>query len=1111
MKKIHLIALIALKITLNMTAFSQTPDILRIKNDSAQIVLEHLDIHVEVIGNIATTTTKMIFYNPQNRVLEGELNFPLGEGQSVYRYAIDVNGKLREGVAVEKKLGRQAFENVIRQQIDPGLLEMTAGNNYKSRIYPIPANGRKTVVVAYEEELNQEKNPVYQLVLGYGKVKEFNLHVEVINQPTMPAIKENLLDGFGFQQTNGTFVAGHQASNFQATGTFSFEIPTTIEEQVFRQKTDNVDFFYINLMPEVKTIPKTLPKSIGIVWDTSKSGESRDIDKELALLQSYLKKLQNVETTVLKFSNELIEEQNFSINNGNATDLIESLTNTIYDGGTNLTAVNLAELPYDEILLFSDGLSNIYDFNWDADLKPTHTITSSKSNDIPQLSYLSQSTKGNFINLSTTTIEEATETLTNNSYQFLHASYSGGDISQVYPSKPQTIKEGQPFSVSGQINTQAPVKLTLHFGTKDTVLHTQEITIKDQYNANSIARLWANKKVKQLVQQKKKNKEAIIRLGKFYNLVTPFTSLIVLDRVQDYVKYKIEPPAELMEEYNKLLQQQTVEQKKGKKEIIDQAIRDCKSRMRWWDTKYPEKETIAEKIQNHISRNRENRRNNQRNNDNFYGDATIQLNINPLATVDSSGHDQVVTGFIIADNGEPLIFVDISVKGKITRTTSDIDGRFTINANQEDVLVFNYIGYEVIEVPVEGETTKSIEFSEYNTVLSEVVVTEPNNKRRRRRGRIRPSRQEAPIEEEYIEEVQELEAPVMMAGGAPEPSNNEGTRVLAKISLNEIGRRDKRIVTDSITQPTTQINVKEWEPNEPFIATLKETPPQEQYQKYLELRKAYHNSPSFYLSVGQLFLQSEQENHAKLGKRILSNIVELELENHELLKILAHKYRQIEEHDISIYLFQQILELRDDEPQSKRDLALAYQAAGQYQKALDLFYEIVTTDWSNDIKGRFPLIKATVIYEMNNLIALHKDKLKLSRINKDLIIKTPLDIRVVLDWNTLETDMDLWITEPTGEECGFSNQLTEIGGRLTADYTQGYGPEEYLLKKAIPGEYIVKVKYYANRVQKISGPITIQVSIFTNYGSKNQTEEKLILQLAEEKGEFEAARFIWKD
>jgi len=51
--------------------------------DSSRLKLSILDIRVKIIGNYAATTYDMQFYNGLERTLEGELIFPLGEGQTV--------------------------------------------------------------------------------------------------------------------------------------------------------------------------------------------------------------------------------------------------------------------------------------------------------------------------------------------------------------------------------------------------------------------------------------------------------------------------------------------------------------------------------------------------------------------------------------------------------------------------------------------------------------------------------------------------------------------------------------------------------------------------------------------------------------------------------------------------------------------------------------------------------------------------------------------------------------------------------------------------------------------------------------------------------------------
>jgi len=82
-------------------------------SDESPIRVSDVKIDVKVVGAMAVTTVDMVFYNPNNRVLEGELQFPLGEGQNISRFALDIDGNLREGVVVEKAKGQEVFESII--------------------------------------------------------------------------------------------------------------------------------------------------------------------------------------------------------------------------------------------------------------------------------------------------------------------------------------------------------------------------------------------------------------------------------------------------------------------------------------------------------------------------------------------------------------------------------------------------------------------------------------------------------------------------------------------------------------------------------------------------------------------------------------------------------------------------------------------------------------------------------------------------------------------------------------------------------------------------------------------------------------------------------------
>src|SRR5690606_24171604 len=82
-----------------------------------------------------------------------------------------------------------------------------------------------------------------------------------------------------------------------------------------------------------------------------------------------------------------------------------------------------------------------------------------------------------------------------------------------------------------------------------------------------------------------------------------------------------------------------------------------------------------------------------------------------------------VTGTVSDENGEPLIGVNIQVKGTNLGTATDLDGHFTLEDVDDDaVLVVSYIGYQTQEFTVDRHTQLNIVLVTDSQLLDEVVV-----------------------------------------------------------------------------------------------------------------------------------------------------------------------------------------------------------------------------------------------------------------------------------------------------------------------------------------------------------------------------------------------------
>lgn len=263
------------------------------------------------------------------------------------------------------------------------------------------------------------------------------------------------------------------------------------------------------------------------------------------------------------------------------------------------------------------------------------------------------------------------------------------------------------------------------------------------------------------------------------------------------------------------------------------------------------------------------------------------------------------------------------------------------------------------------------------------------------------------------------------------------------------------------------------------------------YETYLELRETYQETPSFYYDVATFFIQQKDK---ETGTKIMSSIAELGLENAELYKLLAYKLKELEMYETELFIAEKVLKSRPFDVQSHRDYALALQDNKRYQEALDHLYQTITNSYDAEFSRRNKNISEILIPEINNLISLYGNNLDLSKIDKRMIADIPVDIRVVINWNKDNTDIDLWIEDPNGETCYYGSPTTQIGGRMSNDITQGFGPEQFMLKKAVKGKYKIKTNFFGENQMSLSGPTTISAEIYLMYSSGKEIRSLITFQ-----------------
>lgn len=924
--------------------------------DDVAIQLKSVKTQVEIINGLAETTLEMQLYNPNQRQLEGTLEFPLQEGQQITALALDINGEMRDAVPVPKAKGQQVFEAIERRNIDPALLEQTQGNNFKLRVYPIPAQGTRTVRIRYQETLSQNaQGKLYRLPLQFANtVSHYELTILGKGLEAAPQSQQ-----LNFKpKADNTYIAELKNPKFNQFKYIDVSIPAPKNAQIFTQHLNNSDYFYAEIPVVEFTQKRQLPQHIGILWDASLSAQQRDLQSELALLESYFQHVQNADIELTLLRQRASTPIRFKVQNGDWRELKKYLQNIVYDGATNLSDWKNNNT-IQEYLLFSDALEN-YGTQTAPQLKAQQRLYSIQANanllNHQTLRQLAEKNHGQYLHWSTPEeFKQAQYNLIHDRSRLLEV--QGNGVSDLHI--PSYFPENGIVRVFGRytplIGEQAQLQLKLQNGRQ---VQETRLAFKNASSSQQIAALWAKEKIAELLTQPTLNEQKIQALGQQFNIVTPNTSLIVLENISDYIQYDIQPPTSLKAEFDQAIQQKKESLQQKQQHALTESIQAYQEHQEWWETDFPKT-----KLKKPLFRRAE------------------------------------------SQNNAPVV---------------------------------------------------------------EVAPVEPF-----------------------------VDSPPQPAPPAPEPVTatvtTESRAIAAADALEQHQvQQSQKVEEKRVTQNNITIEIQPWKDDAPYVARLEKASKQNAYQIYLDERANHLNNPSFYLTVADL-LQQKGLNQEAI--QVVSNLAELNLENRHVLRLLGQQLMLFKQYNDAIAIYQKVLKMAEEEPQSWRDLALAYAENKQYDDAIRTLYHVVSHPWD----GRFGGIHLIATDELNNLILKAPQSPAIKDIDPQLIRNLPVGIRVVLTWDSDNSDMDLWVIDPNNEKTFYSNPLSAQGGKISDDFTGGYGPEVFWLKQPMKGEYTIKAHYYGDHQQIVTGPTTAFMRLIRHWGTPQQSEHILRVKMTKDR------------
>ena len=298
----------------------------------------------------------------------------------------------------------------------------------------------------------------------------------------------------------------------------------------------------------------------------------------------------------------------------------------------------------------------------------------------------------------------------------------------------------------------------------------------------------------------------------------------------------------------------------------------------------------------------------------------------------------------------------------------------------------------------------------------------------------------------------------------------------------------------------------------PYLNALKSAKPADRMRVLAEQEAIYGSLPGFYFDTAEFFRGAGDRDTARI---LLLSALDLPSADEETMTIAAFRLQQAGEHDLAVALFERIAANAEFRPQPKRALALALIARAKanpnprarrqdLERAFVLLTEVALDPFSGDYDG----IDVTALMEANAIIPLIEESGGTWSLDKRLVRLLDTDVRIVIEWTNGDSDLDLWVMEPSGEKAYYSNQETDIGGKMSDDMTRGFGPEQYFLRRAADGDYAVIIDGFASDRIRPNGPGRVMVRLIRDFGRPTQSEELVDVEINFDRNAHENERIV---
>jgi hypothetical protein len=504
------------------------------------VQIQSCSIKVDANLFVAKTVIELEFYNPNNNTVEGVKNFKLDTGLAITGFELELNGKFRKGSIEQSAKAAQAYNAIVGKRVDPALLQMTGDNFYTLRIFPFDPRGTRKIRFTIHQLMKSKKDAVaYALPLAFtDTIRKFTTSVHAFGISLPPRDPGGIINEAFFHFTGSEANLLYERRNLIANQPVLFELPISQASVTCFGKKDGKTYFATRYLPAVPPSYAINAKTLTVFWDVSASGSQRQVDKEINFLKQYVALHKPSTLEIVSFNYKI---RNRTIFNSGDRSWINYLKNIVYDGGTQIGCIDLSQVKSDVALIFSDGINGYGNAHPKAGSGYVFSLHATNSVNKTLLSEITAPTGGTDIDLLTTNFSDAVKI----------ASTAKVNLVDIYSTSGRTVIDSSTASPNGVVFIGGTTEvysdtLLLVYGNNVREAVTAKITM-DQSNAcidSSLALLKTLSDFASHVARRDYTNDFGLR----EKIVTYTTSYIVLEKIEDYVRYGIEPPDEILAE-----------------------------------------------------------------------------------------------------------------------------------------------------------------------------------------------------------------------------------------------------------------------------------------------------------------------------------------------------------------------------------------------------------------------------------------------------------------------------------------------------------------------------------------------------------------------------------